>query len=204
MTDTNGKQPIRMTAEIEGDFVVFITGMRINKLWKVHQWWPNFRAMRKVLMALFGNEEYGALGAHAWWNRRGPLLIGYFRDIEKLEAFANDRDQPHAQAWQDYFRRMKNNGDVGVWHETYVVRSGEYEAAYDYMPGAVGLAAATAHVPIERRGDLAHQRRATGARAAARAAAAAADGTAQPGTGEAAVPAGANGHAAARDGAAAG
>ena len=29
--------PTRMTAEIEGDFVVFLIGMRINKPWKIHK-----------------------------------------------------------------------------------------------------------------------------------------------------------------------
>ena len=159
-----------MTAEIEGDFAVFITGMRINKYWKIHQWYPNFRDMRKILMSLFSNqEEYGALCAHHAWTPRGPILIGYFRSVEQLEKFANDPNQPHAEVWARYFKRMKNNGDVGVWHETFVVRSGEYEAAYVYMPSATGLAMGTKHVPIERRGNLAADRRATGARAAAQA-----------------------------------
>ena len=30
--------PGRYTATIDGEFVVFIIGMRFNKLWKVHQW----------------------------------------------------------------------------------------------------------------------------------------------------------------------
>jgi hypothetical protein len=166
------KQRPRMTAEIEGDFAVFITGMRINRYWKIHQWYPNFRDMRKILMALFSDPENGALCAHHAWTRRGPILIGYFRSVEQLERFANDPQQPHAEVWARYFKRMKNNGDVGVWHETFVVRSGEYEAVYDYMPSPTGLALGTSHVPVERRGDLAAQRRATGARLAKQRAAA--------------------------------
>lgn len=30
--------PARVTAEVEGDFVVFLIGIRINKPWKIHQW----------------------------------------------------------------------------------------------------------------------------------------------------------------------
>ena len=41
--------PERMTAEIEGDFVVFLIGMRINKPWKIHKWLPVFLAMPKML-----------------------------------------------------------------------------------------------------------------------------------------------------------
>ena len=41
--------PKRVTAEIEGDFVIFLIGMRINKLWKVHKWLPVFRAMPRMI-----------------------------------------------------------------------------------------------------------------------------------------------------------
>ena len=39
----------RMAAQIEGDFVVFLIGMRINKPWKLHKWLPVFLAMPKML-----------------------------------------------------------------------------------------------------------------------------------------------------------
>ena len=38
----------RMTADIEGDFVVFLIGMRFNRPWKVHQWWPVLTGMRRA------------------------------------------------------------------------------------------------------------------------------------------------------------
>jgi len=44
--------PERMAAEIEGDFVVFIIGMRINKPWKVHKWMPVLLAMPRMLKEL--------------------------------------------------------------------------------------------------------------------------------------------------------
>ena len=37
----------RMAAELDGEFVVFLIGMRINKPWKVRAWWPVFGAMPK-------------------------------------------------------------------------------------------------------------------------------------------------------------
>ena len=42
----------RMSAEIEGDFVVFLIGMRINKPWKVSKWLPVFMAMPKMIREL--------------------------------------------------------------------------------------------------------------------------------------------------------
>ncbi len=40
----------RMTAEMKGEFVVFLIGMRINKPWKLHKWLPVFLAMRSSFM----------------------------------------------------------------------------------------------------------------------------------------------------------
>ena len=39
----------RYTAEIEGDFVVFLIGMRLNRPWKVHQWLPVLTGMQPML-----------------------------------------------------------------------------------------------------------------------------------------------------------
>ena len=42
----------RVTAELPGEFVVFLIGMRINKPLRVHQWLPVMAAMpRKRSMA---------------------------------------------------------------------------------------------------------------------------------------------------------
>lgn len=42
----------RMTVEFEGDFVVFLIGMKINRFWEIHKWLPVARAMRKMLKEL--------------------------------------------------------------------------------------------------------------------------------------------------------
>jgi hypothetical protein len=54
--------PARMSAEVDGDFVVFVIGMRINKLWKVHKWLPVFLAMPRMLKELEKQPESGFLG----------------------------------------------------------------------------------------------------------------------------------------------
>ncbi len=53
--------PGRMTAEIDGDFVVFLIGMRVNRPWKIHKWWPVAMAMPKMLAELAAHPEYGCL-----------------------------------------------------------------------------------------------------------------------------------------------
>ena len=47
-----GASPERVCAQIDGDVVVFIIGMRINKIWKVHKRLPVFFGMPRMLKEL--------------------------------------------------------------------------------------------------------------------------------------------------------
>ena len=49
----------RVTADIEGDFVVFLIGMRINKPWKIHKWLPVVMAMPRMIQELQRRPESG-------------------------------------------------------------------------------------------------------------------------------------------------
>ncbi len=149
-------QPGRYTADIEGDFVVFLIGMRFNKPWKVRQWWPVFAAMPKMLRTLSVHPELGCLGFHSWVGRT-TILVQYWRSFEDLDRFARDKALPHLEPWRRFNRVIRDSGDVGIWHETYRVRAGEYEAVYGNMP-VFGLAAAARHVPATRKGDSAAAR----------------------------------------------
>jgi Domain of unknown function (DUF4188) len=53
----------RMTAQVEGDFLVFLIGMRINRVWKIHQWLPVAMAMPRMLRELQQDPTSGYLGA---------------------------------------------------------------------------------------------------------------------------------------------
>lgn len=144
----------RMAAQIEGDFVVFIIGMRINKLWKVHKWLPVFLAMPRMLKELERQQESGFLGSIS----AGFTLIQYWRSFEHLEAYARSRDHLHWPTWVAFNKRMaKSRGDVGIWHETYLVRAGEYEAIYSGMP-LYGLGRAGSLVPASGRKESARGR----------------------------------------------
>lgn len=136
----------RMTAEIEGDFVVFLIGMRINRLWKIHQWLPVAKAMPAMLNELSQRPESGFLGFQLLGGIP-PVIVQYWRSFEQLEAYAKDRQSLHYPAWRAFNQRIKSNGDVGIWHETYKVRAGEYESIYNNMP-PYGLGKVTALVPV--------------------------------------------------------
>lgn len=148
----------RMTTDVSGDFVVFLIGMRVNKPWKLHKWVPVARAMAPMIRTLFRQKELGLLGMHTWVGLRGPMLVQYWRSVEHLERFARDTSLPHHAAWRAFNRRVGVDGDVGIWHETYLVRAGNYETLYGNMP-RFGLAAAGAHLPVAAKGERAAERR---------------------------------------------
>ena len=146
--------PKRVTAEIEGDFVVFLIGMRINKPWKIHKWLPVFLAMPKMIKELEKRPESGFLG-HIFAPR---VIVQYWRSFEHLEAYARAADQLHWPAWTDFNRRVGGSrGDVGIWHETYKVRAGEYECVYSGMP-SFGLGKASRIVDAVGRRESARGR----------------------------------------------
>ena len=136
----------RYTAEMSDDFVVFLIGMRLNRPWKVHKWLPVFVAMPRMLRWLDEHPEAGLLGWHNAWIK-GPAVVEYWRSFEDLERFARATEQPHLPAWKVFNHAVRASGDVGIWHETFKVRAGEYESIYGNMP-RIGLAAAARHVPV--------------------------------------------------------
>lgn len=146
--------PRRVTAHIEGDFVVFLIGMRVNKPWKLHKWLPVVRAMPQMIKELERHPESGFLG-HIF----GPgLIVQYWRSFEHLERYARNPDQLHWPAWTKFNKRMaKSRDDVGIWHETYRVRAGEYECVYSAMP-PIGLAKAGEQAEIVGARDSARGR----------------------------------------------
>ncbi len=142
--------PQRMAAKMNGDFVVFLIGMRVNRWWKVHRWWPVGMAMTRMLRELYAQPELGLLGGEAWFGRT-TLMVQYWRSLDALFAYAKSRDAAHLPAWRAFNKAVGTSGDVGVWHETYRVMPGAYECVYVNMPpfglgkaGELGPAAAHA------------------------------------------------------------
>ena len=146
--------PERMTALIDGDFVVFLIGMRVNKPWKIHKWLPVFLAMPKMLRELAADPSAGCLGTMT----AGFTIVQYWRSFEALEAYARSRDRRHWPAWVDFNKRVgASRGDVGIWHETYMVAAGKYETVYSGMPPK-GLGTAGTLVPASGRKESARGR----------------------------------------------
>lgn len=121
----------RMTATLDGDFVVFLIGLRVNKPWKIHKWWPAAMAMPKMIKELEAQPESGFLG-HTSGSK---VSIQYWRSFKHLDAYAKNKNAAHLPAWRAFNRSIaKNRGDVGIWHETYLINAGAYETIYSGMP----------------------------------------------------------------------
>ena len=143
----------RTTANLEGEVVVFLIGMRVNRLWKVHKWWPVASAMTRMLRELYAHPELGFLHAESWFGRT-TILVQYWKSFEALEAYAKSRDHAHLPAWAAFNRAVGSSGDVGIWHETYRTRPGDAETLYHNMP-PFGLARAVGAVPASGRRETA-------------------------------------------------
>jgi Monooxygenase af470-like len=139
----------RMTAELDGDFVVFLIGARFNDKLQFARGLLDLggrRGMKHMLDYLVAHPEKGLLA----YEMGIPTIVQYWRSFEQLEAFANDRGDPHLDVWRQYWRRVGRSGRSGrsgIWHETYLVKAGQYEAVYGNMP-AHGLGKAGRLVPV--------------------------------------------------------
>ena len=149
--------PGRFTAQVDGPFVVFLIGMRINQFWKVWRWLPPLLAMRPMLLELYAHPEKGFLSAEVTLTRHGPILIQYWRSFDDLDRFARSRSDPHLPAWTAFNRTAARDGSAGVFHETYLVQPRQFEAVYANMP-RFGLARAFDHVPASGRRETARGR----------------------------------------------
>jgi hypothetical protein len=141
----------RVTAERDGGFVVFRVGMRVNKLWKLHRWIPFVRAMLKMLADLEADPDSGLLGYDPKVGIRNHEAVQYWRSFEELRAYALDPDERHSPAIRWANERMHESGNVGIWHETYLVQDGTYETMYENVPTRGLGRAGTVYPATERR-----------------------------------------------------
>jgi Domain of unknown function (DUF4188) len=152
----------RWTAKVEGDFVVFVIGARLQKtrpLRSLRDLGEFNHGMRAMLGHLGAHPEKGMLGYQALGF---SSFAQYWRSFDHLERFARDDDDPHLATWRAYWKRVGRTDRTGIWHETYLVRAGEYEAVYGNMP-PTGLAKATELVPLSEDATARRRlRRATG------------------------------------------
>lgn len=130
--------------------VVFLIGMRVNRLRSIRAWAPVVAAMPKMLAELARTPDSGLLGARTFVSGRTLLVRQYWESTEKLQAYARDAGSVHLPAWRRFnVAARRTGGAVGIFHETYEVAPGGVETIQVDMPaegahealGAVGVGA---------------------------------------------------------------
>jgi hypothetical protein len=114
----------RMTVEVEGDFVVFLIGARLSLRHPLRSFLDlgGRRGMKHMLDYLVAHPDKGLLA----YEMGIPTIVQYWRSFEHLEAFARNKDDPHLEVWRRYWRRVGHSARTGIWHETYLVKAGQY------------------------------------------------------------------------------
>jgi hypothetical protein len=138
----------RSTAALRGELVVFVIGLRINRLLRPDVWLPVAREMGPMLAALAADPRLGLLSSEGAWAGRVIRYVQVWRSFGHLERFARGGDQPHLAAWGRFMKRAMNTDVVGIFHETYLVPAGAAESVYVNMP-LTGLGAAAGVVALQ-------------------------------------------------------
>jgi hypothetical protein len=136
----------RYAAHTDEPFVVFFIGIRLNRPWAVWRWLPHLRAMLTMIRMLNRQPQKGMLGSRIYVSPPTFLIVQYWRSFDDMEAFARSPYDLHLPAWKRFNQHIGKSGDVGVFHESYLVTPGQYEAVYVNMP-RFGLGAAAQHMP---------------------------------------------------------
>ena len=142
--------PGRQQARTDRPLALFLIGMRINDLLAVRAWGPVAMAMPRMLKELSQKPEAGLLWYRTFLSGRTIMTLQYWQSMEKLFAYAHDREGEHFPAWAAFNRRAKMNKAVGIWHETYVIDPATAENIYSNMP-PFGLGAAAILEPAKTR-----------------------------------------------------
>lgn len=151
----------RQTVENNEDLVVFLIGGRVNKWWLLPIVLPVFIMMPRMLRELAKNPELGLLGVQSLGTGG---MVQYWKSMEHLQAYAADRQRLHQPTWTRYVRKLMPIAAAGIWHETFVVRAGNYESVYTHMP-KWGMGLFKPLVPVHGHRDSARGRMAGAAAA---------------------------------------
>ncbi|HWD26776.1 MAG TPA: DUF4188 domain-containing protein [Rhizomicrobium sp.] len=140
--------PGRMTAKLDKPVVLFLIGMRLNRLSTFPKWLWFMRTMPAMLAELEKTPDSGLLWYRQYISFPVIMVQQYWESFEKLEAYSHDPARSHHPAWARYMRELLKEGSIGIWHETYRVEPGMFECVYGNMP-RFGLAAASTMVKAE-------------------------------------------------------
>jgi Domain of unknown function (DUF4188) len=144
-------QPGRWTAEVDGDFVVFLIGAVVHDPAVAPEASGLLMAMTDMLDELEADPSKGLLGYTRHGEPGRGVIVQYWRYARKPGA-------RHAPVWRAWNRLASDDRKgAGIWHETFKVAAGEYEAIYQNMP-VIGLQKAGRSLTVTEARDSARAR----------------------------------------------
>ena len=125
----------RWTAEIDGDFVVFLIGAAVYDSVAAPDATRLLMTMGQMLEELVADPSKGLLGFTTHGEGVKSVIVQYWRSFDALEAYARNPSAKHAPVWREWNRLATDErSGTGIWHETFKVSAGQYEAVYQNMP----------------------------------------------------------------------
>lgn len=150
-------KPGRWTAQVDGDFVVFLIGARYPDQNPDGEAAALLTSMIDMLGELAEDPSRGLLGFDVYGVPDG-VIVQYWRSFEALEDYAKNPSAKHAPVWRAWNRvAAEETSGAGIWHETFKVGAGQYEAVYQNMP-EMGLQKAGTPVTVSDAKASARQR----------------------------------------------
>ncbi len=150
-------QPGRWTAELDGDFVVFLIGAAVHDPSAHPDAVRLLQAMRDMLVELASDPSHGLLSFQVYGDV-GGVIVQYWRSFDALEAYARNPSAKHAPVWREWNRLAEGDrAGAGIWHETFKVSAGNYESVYQNMP-VMGLQRAGRPLTVTEARDSARTR----------------------------------------------
>jgi hypothetical protein len=148
----------RWTAELDGDFVVFLIGAMVHDPTVAAEASGLLMAMAEMLDELEADPSKGLLGYTRHGEPGNGVLVQYWRSFDALESYARNPGARHAPVWRAWNRLASaDRNAAGIWHETFMVPAGKYEAIYQNMP-VIGLQRAGRALTVTEARDSARDR----------------------------------------------
>ncbi|UJR12526.1 hypothetical protein I4U23_016701 [Adineta vaga] len=116
------------------DIILFLIGIRPNG---ANPFTKSFGDIGRAFRNLY-------VGANE--RKSATMYVQYWRSYEALQRWTHTKMGIHVKAVMEYMKKDRFEGENGIWHETYKVRDGEYEAIYGNMP-PIGLGLVTQIFP---------------------------------------------------------
>jgi len=137
----NMQKGVWFTAQVDGDYCVFLLGARSNAPWKLNKSfnWLNstFLAITKEVECLpasagyLGGESYVGTnftdGSHA-------MVVMYWRSWQQLKDYAWSKEHLHSKVMGEMLQTARNHPELGIWHEAYEVTSKGTHSTYLNCP----------------------------------------------------------------------